>query len=83
MGKLLPALPGAKRTALPAHASFLLMRAIVLEEQAVYQDSRPDPVPAPGEVMVRVLQAGGYVDNRAVQLLSSNAMSNLLLRLRE
>ena len=34
------------------------MRAIVLEDQAVYQDSRPDPVPAPGEVMVRVLQAG-------------------------
>jgi threonine dehydrogenase-like Zn-dependent dehydrogenase len=34
------------------------MRAIVLEDQAVYQDSRPDPVPKPGEVVVRVLQAG-------------------------
>lgn len=32
---------------------------------------------------LHVLQAGGYVENRAVQLLSSNAMSNLLLRLRE
>jgi len=34
------------------------MRAIVLEDQAVYQDSRPEPVARPGEVMVRVLQAG-------------------------
>ena len=34
------------------------MRAIVLEDQAVYQDSRPEPVPKPGEVLVRVLQAG-------------------------
>src|SRR6187399_2671781 len=34
------------------------MRAIVLEEQAVYQDSRPEPVAKPGEVVVRVLQAG-------------------------
>jgi threonine dehydrogenase-like Zn-dependent dehydrogenase len=34
------------------------MRAIVLEDQAVYQDSRPDPVPKSGEVVVRVLQAG-------------------------
>jgi threonine dehydrogenase-like Zn-dependent dehydrogenase len=34
------------------------MRAIVLEDQAVYQDSRPDPSPGPGEVLVRVLQAG-------------------------
>jgi len=34
------------------------MRAIVLDEQAVYQDSRPEPVPKPGEVLVRVLQAG-------------------------
>jgi threonine dehydrogenase-like Zn-dependent dehydrogenase len=34
------------------------MRAIVLEEHAVYQDSRPDPVAQPGEVLVRVLQAG-------------------------
>ena len=34
------------------------MRAIVLDDQAVYQDSRPEPVPQPGEVLVRVLQAG-------------------------
>ena len=34
------------------------MRAIVLEGDAVYQESRPDPVPGPGEVLVRVLQAG-------------------------
>jgi threonine dehydrogenase-like Zn-dependent dehydrogenase len=34
------------------------MRAIVLEDQAVFQDSRPDPVAKPGEVLVRVLQAG-------------------------
>jgi threonine dehydrogenase-like Zn-dependent dehydrogenase len=34
------------------------MRAIVLDDHAVYQDSRPDPVARPGEVLVRVLQAG-------------------------
>jgi threonine dehydrogenase-like Zn-dependent dehydrogenase len=34
------------------------MRAIVLDHQAVYQDSRPDPVPGPADVLVRVLQAG-------------------------
>jgi threonine dehydrogenase-like Zn-dependent dehydrogenase len=34
------------------------MRAIVLDDQPVYQDSRPDPVARPGEVLVRVLQAG-------------------------
>ena len=34
------------------------MRAIVLDGHAVYQDSRPEPVPKPGEVVVRVLQAG-------------------------
>jgi len=34
------------------------MRAIVLEEQAVFQDTRPGPTPAPGEVLVRVLCAG-------------------------
>src|SRR6186713_638453 len=34
------------------------MRAIVLEDQAVYQDSRPDPAPRPGEVVVRVVRAG-------------------------
>jgi threonine dehydrogenase-like Zn-dependent dehydrogenase len=34
------------------------MRAIVLDDEAVYQASRPDPVPGPGEVLVRVLQAG-------------------------
>ena len=34
------------------------MRAIVLDEQPVYQDSRSDPAPKPGEVVVRVLQAG-------------------------
>ena len=34
------------------------MRAIVLDDQAVFQDSRPDPVARPGEVLVRVLQAG-------------------------
>lgn len=32
---------------------------------------------------LHVLQAGGCVDNRAVQFLSSSAMSNLLSRLRE
>ena len=34
------------------------MRAIVLGDQAVYQDTRPEPVAKPGEVLVRVLQAG-------------------------
>ena len=34
------------------------MRAIVLDGQAVFQDSRPEPIPGPGEVLVRVLQAG-------------------------
>jgi len=34
------------------------MRASVLENEAVYQDSRPTPNPAPGEVLVRVLRAG-------------------------
>jgi threonine dehydrogenase-like Zn-dependent dehydrogenase len=35
------------------------MRAIVLDDRAVHlQTDRPDPVPAPGEVLVRVLCAG-------------------------
>lgn len=34
------------------------MRAIVLDEHAVFQNSRHEPTPASGEVLVRVLQAG-------------------------
>src|SRR5215204_4718579 len=34
------------------------MRAIALEDEAVYLNAHPDPVPKPGEVVVRVLQAG-------------------------
>jgi threonine dehydrogenase-like Zn-dependent dehydrogenase len=35
------------------------MRAIVLSDDGVrFQDDRPDPVPAPGEVLVRVVRAG-------------------------
>lgn len=34
------------------------MRALVLDDQVHLQASRPDPVPAPGEVLVRVLCAG-------------------------